>query len=434
MVRFDRVRGSARRTKRERFSTAKVSCSMKSPGSVAQVGRAAFELSRFEVVGDCCHVQGQWFGVRGRRFMRPALTVVVDGRPVRLLADLADKPWPVEDGEPWRATFPYTIGSAQSREAELTVAPDLTVPLPTPERLAAGASEESASRGRDASPQAGVRRAGKGAEIGADPAADPPDPPRRRSRSLAVSGERDADALLRELADLGDTERHMRQRLDRVEADKAQTAQRMDEVSRELREVTHEREQSNAARDRIAAELEAVRGQRSEIIAERDSARRERDRMAADRDAARRTHYEAVQAVEAAGVARDQALSERGAALAAQRQATSERDVASAARDEAVAARDAALSLRDHALAERDAAVAARDEAGATREALSRTTERLDSELADLRSARGAALVMRRAAQEPATSGRYASISPRVIAIAVLLVIVLAVVILLRVV
>jgi hypothetical protein len=59
--------------------------------------------------------------------------------------------------------------------------------------------------------------------------------------------------------------------------------------------------------------------------------------------------------------------------------------------------------------------------------------ENLQSELADLRSARGAALVMRRAAQAPATSGRHARILPRAIAIAVVLAIVISLLIVLRV-
>jgi hypothetical protein len=324
---------------------------MKSPGSVARVGRVAFELSRLEVVGDRCQVEGQWFGVRGRRFMRPALTVVVDGQPIRLLADLADKPWAAEDGEPWKATFPCAIARAEGGEAELTVAPDITIRLPAPQRRVAAAKETSASRRGAASRQPGARRMGSGSETSPDTAFDRLDRPRRETRSPAVGGERDdADALMQELADLRDSERRLRERLDRGEADRAKTAQRLDEVSRQLREVMHEREESNAARDRIAAELEAAQRERS------------------------------------------------------------------------------------HALAERDAAVAARDEAVSAREALSRTTERLQSELAGLLSARGAALVMRRAAQTPAVSRRYARIIPGAITIAIVLVIVLILVVLLHVV
>ena len=77
---------------------------------VVRVGRVAFELERFELAtGERCELEGRWFGVRGRRFMRPALTVVVDGQPTRLLADLADKPWAAEDGELWNAAFPFAV-------------------------------------------------------------------------------------------------------------------------------------------------------------------------------------------------------------------------------------------------------------------------------------------------------------------------------------
>jgi hypothetical protein len=408
---------------------------MKSPGSVAQVGSVAFELSRFEVVDDRCQVEGRWFGVRGRRFMRPALTVVVDGQSVRLLADLADKPWAAEDGEIWTARFPHTIERADSREAELTVAPDLTITLPVPERLTAAARGKPVSRRGDGSGQRGHRRAGGGSDIRADTASKRVERPGRKSRSPEDEGERDAvDALMQELVDLRDTQRRLRQRLERVEADKARAAHRLDKVSGELSAAVHERDESNAARDRTAAELEAVQRERSEFVAERDTARQERRRMAVDREAAERTHDQVQQASEAAGAARDRALSERGAALAAQRQAASERDDASSARDRAVAERDAAFSLRDHAVAERDAAVSARDGAVSSGEELSRTAERLDSELSDLRSARGAALVMRSASHAPVVSRRYANVFLGAIAIAIVLAIVLIVLVLLHVV
>src|SRR5262249_9202029 len=237
------------------FSTAKVLCSMKSPGSVVQVGRVAFELSRFEVVGDSCQVEGRWFGVRGRRFMRPALLVSVDGQPTRLLADLADKPWAAEDGEPWKASFPYAVESGRPAEAELTVTPDLTITLPAPKPLAAGAREKSTSRRGDGSRRPGLRRTDGGSDSGAAAAADRPDRRRRRARSPAAGNERGtADPLMSELGDLRDTQRRLRQRLDRAEADKARTVERLNEVSSALREATHEREESNTTRDRTAAE------------------------------------------------------------------------------------------------------------------------------------------------------------------------------------
>ena len=81
-------------------------CGSMSPASqsVSAGGRVAFEVEQFEFrAGDRCEVRGRWSGVRGRRFMRPALTVVADGRRIRLLADLEHKPWAAEEGTPWRA-------------------------------------------------------------------------------------------------------------------------------------------------------------------------------------------------------------------------------------------------------------------------------------------------------------------------------------------
>jgi hypothetical protein len=366
---------------------------MKAPASVEQGRGVAFELVRFELVGDRLQLQGRWFGVRGRRFMRPDLTAVVDGKSIRLLADLVDKPWPAEDGEPWKAAFPYALERAQLREAELTVAPDVTITLPAPRRPSV-ASRKKSAKSRD---------------------------------------EVDSDALPHGLAELQQAHRQLRRQLDRIEAEKAQTALRLDEMSRGLHALTIERDEAIAARDRIADDLEVVQCERDEILAERDVARLERDQVADDRDAALRARDQALQESEAARGACDRALSDHGAALAAQRQAVSERDEAIAALERAEAARDAALSLRDQARAERDEGLVARDEAASAREELSRANEHLQSELADLRSARGAALVMRRAAQAPATSGRHARILPRAIAIAVVLAIVISLLIVLRV-
>ena len=75
--------------------------------------------------------------VRGRRFMRPTLTAVADGREQRILAVLDHKPWNVEDGESWLAVFPCSTDPAALVKSELTVAPDLTVPLPPPSTPAA---------------------------------------------------------------------------------------------------------------------------------------------------------------------------------------------------------------------------------------------------------------------------------------------------------
>src|ERR1700739_2543393 len=93
----------------------------------------AFELGRFEMPEKHRReVNGRWFGVRGRRFIRPSLTLVADEEQRRLLADLDHKPWAAEDGQPWEATFPYDEPEDHWLEAELSVAPDITVTLPLP--------------------------------------------------------------------------------------------------------------------------------------------------------------------------------------------------------------------------------------------------------------------------------------------------------------
>lgn len=63
-------------------------------------GEIAFELERYEFKGDDrVEISGRWSGVRGRRFIRPTLTVMTGGRGSRALADLEHKPWAPEDGK-----------------------------------------------------------------------------------------------------------------------------------------------------------------------------------------------------------------------------------------------------------------------------------------------------------------------------------------------
>lgn len=401
-----------------------------SKAPVSQVGRVTFELDRFVLVGgDRCELQGRWFGVRGRRFMRPALTVVVDGQPTRLLADLAHKPWAAEDGEPWQAVFPCPVGGGELLEAELTVAPDVTITLPAlPGREGSRKRKPPADRA-DSSRLRGKRRAGGGSHVVSRSAPAGVESVQRKSQasdSGALASQ--VAALTRELADARSEQRRLQLQLDRVEADQAQAVVRIDELTGDLSEATRERDDAQTARDLMAAEHETLQTEIDQMGAERDAARREREKTGADRDEARRAHDQALQANRAAGAARDRALAERGSALAAQSRAVSECEAATAARDQAVSERDAALAVRAHALAERDAAVAARDEAVSERDALSRTNERLQSELADHISARGAALVMRRAAQERPASRPHAGLLPGAIATIVLLAIVVVIV------
>jgi hypothetical protein len=92
--------------------------------------RVAFHLQRLEAVpGGRLEVEGTWTGVRGVRFVRPALILHADGGESTLLADLEHKPWPVEDDRPWLVAFPWDGGDIDPARAELAVAPSIVVPL-----------------------------------------------------------------------------------------------------------------------------------------------------------------------------------------------------------------------------------------------------------------------------------------------------------------
>ena len=68
--------------------------------------------------------------MRGRRFVRPALILTEpDGAEKRVLAELDDKPWAADDGEPWRAAFRVDGRLDPVTAIELSVAPDINVPL-----------------------------------------------------------------------------------------------------------------------------------------------------------------------------------------------------------------------------------------------------------------------------------------------------------------
>src|SRR5213078_2040119 len=100
--------------------------------ATANSDRITFELERLKLEGaDQLVVSGRWFGVRGRRFVRPTLTLTMrsDGSERRALADLEHKPWAAEDGELWIATFRIPVALDQAAQLELSVAPNVAVQL-----------------------------------------------------------------------------------------------------------------------------------------------------------------------------------------------------------------------------------------------------------------------------------------------------------------
>jgi hypothetical protein len=303
------------------------------PGAASS--EVEFQLERFELAGaGRLEIAGRWFGLRGRRFMRPVLNLrTADGRR-RLVALLEHKPWAADDGKTWLAAFAWAEGVGHVEGAELEVGPWLAVELPAPGGELAGVPRVSALR-----PHPPARPALPREGDGFEPVAPRPAPRRdavdaaqrerdeaiaardeaERERTLAL-GERD-DALSRRDAALRDVERANEERA-------AAVAER-DRVQAELERVTHERDVAHAERNRTRHDQEAVERARDQSAAERDAARSELSR---------------------ALPARDQALRERDAETARADQAESQRDTAYAERKSAVAQRDRARRERDRAM------------------------------------------------------------------------------------
>src|SRR3954468_18334950 len=93
----------------------------------------AFKVDHFDWHGDDrIEVRGRWFGVHGRRFMRPTLHVRVRGRRRRMLALLDHKPWSPDDEGTWIAAFAWRGDHDGVTSARLEVAPDIVLDLPAP--------------------------------------------------------------------------------------------------------------------------------------------------------------------------------------------------------------------------------------------------------------------------------------------------------------
>src|SRR3954471_22044805 len=98
-----------------------------------------FALEGFQWAGEeRLEANGRWFGVRGRRFIRPTLTVRAGGRRRRLIALLEHKPWPATEDEPWTAAFSWRGPVEVITAARLEVAPDVVLELPPPGEAPAG--------------------------------------------------------------------------------------------------------------------------------------------------------------------------------------------------------------------------------------------------------------------------------------------------------
>ncbi len=241
-----------------------------------------FELERLKRVGDRgLEVRGRWFGIRGRRFVRPTLTMRVDGAKHRLLADLEHKPWAAEEGEEWVALFSPMPPPGKADRVELSVAPDITVALSP-----VGSGRSSAKAKRPANGAGTPARR----------------PPRRASQPDVES-----PALERERAN--------------------------------ARELGSRLENSGAELARLAAERDDLLAQRDELRVERDALLVERDGMRRQHTRARKRVTELQRELKGLDAGANAGLAEARDLLEVERAATASQP--RAARSEAASVRRA---------------------------------------------------------------------------------------------
>lgn len=241
--------------------------------------KVSFELDEFTLVGaDRLELSGRWFGVRGRRFVRPMLTLQVGEESQRSLADLEHKPWAAEDGEQWNAAFPLEADAAELEAVELAVAPDITMSLPLPPGT--GGKRRSPRRSRP------------------KPAAKDGDDALRAEAEGLRARLADAEATLErdrvEIAGLQQSLSVARDRIEELAAVEARLEElteardglkgELDRYHEELEQVHAEHEQLQSELERLSEERARGREERSALISERDRMDPVLDRLRAERD------------------------------------------------------------------------------------------------------------------------------------------------------
>jgi hypothetical protein len=374
----------------------------------AAVVAAILEVERFEwTAPDRIELSGIWYGLRGRRFIRPTLVLTgPDGAQQRLLALLEHKPWAADDGEDWIAAFAWEGDPIAAESAELNVGSgiDLLLPAPRPE-----GGQKPARRFRH---RAVSRDATRDTDLDGppvDPAPAKPRPkrpakkaPAKKRASSAVPAERGARApAAQRTGDAAAAEPpaaaaepaaaaapDLTAEVARLQSELIAAIEGAAAAEARAGELRKERDDAIGRRKAIAGQLEAARQERDEAVRaaraeEREIAtnmlaegaelragvERQREMAYAARDAALQERDEAVQA-------KEQALSERKDAIADRKAAFRERDVAYADRDQAQRDREAALAARDEALLQRSDADRERDAARSERDTIVSVHER----------------------------------------------------------
>jgi hypothetical protein len=261
----------------------------------------AFEVDHFEWIDDRLEVSGRWYGLRGHRFVRPALTVEVDDDGDdrrRMLADLEHKPWAADDGTDWIAAFPWDGEPVALARAELAVAPTLAVDLPLP-RLPGRrkrASSTTAPAHRPPSAPAAARDERRRS------------PKDRTSEDTTPAGGGAQAALARERDALARERDALVRERDALTRERDALIRDRDEAVRERNSLAHERNEAAAERDKIARGVDSLIADRAEAVAQRDDARRSLAAAVAERESSDEARAALLRERDAARAARQRDL------------------------------------------------------------------------------------------------------------------------------
>ncbi len=351
-----------------------------------------FELERFErTAEDRIEISGRWYGLRGRRFVRPVLNLNAGGSRRRAIALLEHKPWAADDGKTWLAAFRWPEGAGEIQGAELEVGPGLVVELPAPGGEANTAVRVSALRphvptppsrkfhpiedegpgdGHDAPGEAaGAGRAAERGLSGRDPFRHGESSRRRPSGLGAARGS--SGRAAGGVASVPEwTPAPPRDVMTAVHAERDEAVSARDKAEGERVTALNERDDALSRRDAALRDVERAGAERDAAVAERDRLQGELERVTRERDIAHAERNRTLQDSEAIERERDQAAAERDAArselsraLPAREEAIRERDVHAARADRAESERDTAFAERKSAVAQRDRARRERDRA-----------------------------------------------------------------------
>lgn len=235
--------------------------------AASEVRGVAFALDSFDVADGRLVVAGRWYGVVGRRFVRPVLQA--QGQR-RLIAVLDHKPWVPEEGGKWLAAFPHDGSIGPSR---LQVAPDIAVELPAAGPQVGDGIPRPARLTRAPEPQASPPPEPAAAEK----------PPRARKRPkqdreaalAAARVEAERDAALAEVEAIRGANDEARADVDRLRAE-------LDHARRESERLETELAHARTDLDRLRAELSQVRAEANTLRQASDEARARAERLEVD--------------------------------------------------------------------------------------------------------------------------------------------------------